>query len=978
MITNFNLPFLRLFTLISLLLAVNALPRQGAVYPAPSPSSSSWPSVTPVATTSTPSSGWGTTSPASAPKSTSDSWGSTSASASASASASPSPRASASSSTPTSSLTSELTGGQNTCSKGRSAKNAVCCVWYDVLDDIQANLFSGGQCDEGAHDSLRLTFHDAIGFSSSLFSQGQWGGGGADGSIIAHSDVEMQWGFNDGLQDIVEEQRGIADKHGVSYGDIIQFAGAVSVRNCAGGPKIQFLSGRSHQPQASPPNLVPEAFHSVSTILARMADAGFSANELVDLLASHSIGFQENVDTNPNVAGTPFDTTPQVLDSQFYLEVMLKGTVQTGGGTGQMSRGEALSPIPGEFRLESDRALARDSRTSCRWEEWAAQEANMQSSFATAMAKLAITGQDPSKLVDCSDVIPAAQPYTPKLPSLPPTKQFSDIEFSCPNPDGLNGGLSGLAGSGSSASGSSQNGKGQQPNRNKGWQTIPGSVNKLPTKFQLFVLALTTGLALADLKSDLTGVTTMFPGSSGYADASKAFNRRFSFQPAAIAFPTTANQVAQIVKAGAANGMKIVARGGGHSYVANGLGGESGTLVVDMSNMKAINIDSSDNTVQVQMGNRLGDIALALNAAGRALPHGTCPYVGIGGHSSFGGYGFTSRQWGLALDPITTINAVLANGTRVSATKSQNSDLFWALRGAAPSFAITTSIKLNTFPVPSHAIGFSYTWELDYKSAADAFLAYQSYSLAGPPSVMGSELNIGRGSTRGTISISLVGGWYAPEKSNGGIQHALKPFLDQMPAPNDHKMLGNGTYIDTVVQFGGSEDAPEGGLNTRLQPDGTDTFYAKSLMTTMGSPVSKKAFRAFAKYLSEEGFDSDTNWFMQIEQYGGPNSAINTPSSDSTAFFRRDVLFTWQLYASSSDSKPPYPADGFTFVDGVANSVTDNMPADWDYGAYTNYIDIRLEDWQQRYYGSNYPRLQKIKRAVDPNNVFEFPTSIEL
>ena len=85
---------------------------------------------------------------------------------------------------------------------------------------------------------------------------------------------------------------------------------------------------------------------------------------------------------------------------------------------------------------------------------------------------------------------------------------------------------------------------------------------------------------------------------------------------------------------------------------------------------------------------------------------------------------------------------------------------------------------------------------------------------------------------------------------------------------------------------------------------------------------------------------------MQVEQYGGPNSKINEVGMDDTSFFRRDVLFTWQLYASSSNSQPPYPEDGFTFVDGVANSVISNMPEDWDYGAYPNYIDDRLEGCQ--------------------------------
>ena len=71
-----------------------------------------------------------------------------------------------------------------------------------------------------------------------------------------------------------------------------------------------------------------------------------------------------------------------------------------------------------------------------------------------------------------------------------------------------------------------------------------------------------------------------------------------------------------------------------HSYIANGLGGKNGDIVVDLSNFKGIAVNTSSGLAAIEMGNRLGDIALALNAVGRALPHGTCPYVGIGGHSS--------------------------------------------------------------------------------------------------------------------------------------------------------------------------------------------------------------------------------------------------------------------------------------------------------------------------------------------------------
>ena len=83
----------------------------------------------------------------------------------------------------------------------------------------------------------------------------------------------------------------------------------------------------------------------------------------------------------------------------------------------------------------------------------------------------------------------------------------------------------------------------------------------------------------------------------------------------------------------------VTARAGGHSYAAYGLGGEDGHLVVDLRNFNNISVDVVTGIATIGAGCRLGDIAIALfNQAGRALPHGTCPLVGIGGHASYGGY----------------------------------------------------------------------------------------------------------------------------------------------------------------------------------------------------------------------------------------------------------------------------------------------------------------------------------------------------
>lgn len=132
------------------------------------------------------------------------------------------------------------------------------------------------------------------------------------------------------------------------------------------------------------------------------------------------------------------------------------------------------------------------------------------------------------------------------------------------------------------------------------------------------------------------------------------------------------------MKCAAAAGVPVSARGGGHSYASFGLGGSDGALVIDLAKFKTISVDSSGKAA-IGAGMRLGDIALALNKKGWALSHGTCPFVGAGGHQSYGGkphaikspealilfssadpappslvagFGLAARQWGLMLDSV--------------------------------------------------------------------------------------------------------------------------------------------------------------------------------------------------------------------------------------------------------------------------------------------------------------------------------------
>ncbi|KAH9917721.1 uncharacterized protein B0H18DRAFT_1200507 [Fomitopsis serialis] len=461
-----------------------------------------------------------------------------------------------------------------------------------------------------------------------------------------------------------------------------------------------------------------------------------------------------------------------------------------------------------------------------------------------------------------------------------------------------------------------------------------------------------------------------FPGQPGYQNASRAFNLRLNFKPVAVAYPNSTDQVAELVKVGALLNIPVTARSGGHSYAGYGLGGANGHLVVDLTQINAISVDNSTGVATIGTGNRLGDIAIALfNQAGRALPHGTCPLIGIGGHASFGGYGFTSRQWGLTLDNVVGATVVLANGTIVEASASQYPDLFWALRGAGPSFGIVTQFQFTTYVAPAQPTFFSYYWSLPLDQAITGISLYQNFSFSSSiPKEIGFEMDLTKGSSEGEILLNLVGSYYgSPDQYSAVVQ----PFLDAMTAPAQVNVT---SWLDNLVLLAGSAIAS----TPQSIAAENNTFYAKSLTTPSDAPMSQEAITALASWMSVEGWYTDTNWFVQLELYGGNSSQIDTIPSNATAYFNRHDLWTIQFYTSSADAEPPFPREGFAFLDGLVASITANEPESYNYGAYPNYVDPRLppNEWHALYFGSNFERLQQIKTEVDPTGVFTFPQSM--
>ncbi|KAF8184677.1 manganese peroxidase 1 [Pholiota molesta] len=305
-----------------------------------------------------------------------------------------------------------------TCATGQTTANAKCCALFPVVDFIQTNLFDGGECGEEAHSALRLAFHDAIGFS---LHGGK--GAGADGSILQFSAIETTFHANGGIDDITARQLPVWQGTNLTAGDFVHLAAAIGTGNCAGAPRLQFLFGRPPPVAAAPDLTVPEPTDSVTSILARFADAGFSTAEAVALLSSHTIAAADHVDTT--IPGTPFDSTVATFDTQVFLEVLLKGSLFPGNGS---QAGEVLSPLAGEMRLQSDFAISQDARTACLWQAMINDQTRMQTQFKAAMAKLQALGT--RGLTDCSDVVPVPATFTGPI-KFPASFSQKNVQVAC-------------------------------------------------------------------------------------------------------------------------------------------------------------------------------------------------------------------------------------------------------------------------------------------------------------------------------------------------------------------------------------------------------------------------------------------------------------------------------------------------------------------------------------------------------------------
>lgn len=472
------------------------------------------------------------------------------------------------------------------------------------------------------------------------------------------------------------------------------------------------------------------------------------------------------------------------------------------------------------------------------------------------------------------------------------------------------------------------------------------------------------------LEESLSG-RLVLPADRGYATARELFDPRFdTARPAAIAFCASPVDVQKTVEFARAHGVRPIPRCGGHSYGGYSTG--SG-LVIDVTRMNRVKVAGAKKgapiTASVGAGTRLVDLYDHLAQARVLVPGGSCPTVGISGLALGGGIGVLARKYGLTCDAIRQLEIVTADGRLLTCDGASHADLYWASRGGGGgNFGVVTSFTFTAHPIPELTL-FTVNWP--WEAAGEALGGWMAW-LHGAPDELWSNFQILSAGSSGFIARStgvFVGG-------RAGLTSLVNRLVSRVGArPSSTFVGGPDPYLHVMLVEAGCASKSVAECHLRSQnPAGTlerSAYAAKSAYVAKPLPGAGLAAAVSAiEHLRAE--HPGLGGGLAFDAYGG---AVNRVPAGATAFVHRNTICAIQATVTWGGAPSGH---AFAAGEGWLSSVATALAPFTTGGAYQNYIDPRLSDWQHAYYGSNLGRLTQVKRTYDPGNTFHFPQSIPL
>ncbi len=459
----------------------------------------------------------------------------------------------------------------------------------------------------------------------------------------------------------------------------------------------------------------------------------------------------------------------------------------------------------------------------------------------------------------------------------------------------------------------------------------------------------------------LTG-RVLYKDDPGWDDARKNFNQRFDVQPRAIVYCQDDGDVVNALRWARENNVPFRARSGRHSYEGYSLV-DSG-LIIDVSELDHVRVNRDAGVAEIGAGSYMLQCAEQLGDVGVTTPLATGPTVGLAGLALGGGFGLTSRKFGLTCDNVLAVDLVTASGEVVRADAASHPDLFWACRGGGGgNFGIATQFTLRVHPV-SAVLGFIIQW--DWKQFDQVVAQWQAWAPAVTDGLSAAlQLTVNK-------TIKLYG-MYTPDDPSSVHAGAgqLAPLL-QAVTPSSPPTIQPLPFIIAARMFFGEGGhtvdpaAPQWAVHVH-----SDQQIYKSTSAAVMAPLPGDAIALLRSFLENPpplGATPVQVSMIQLLPGGGAPSRV---PPDATAVYLRDALFIIQY-----DGYWMRPQDADPTIAWVERMRSTMQP--YTRGAYVNYVDSCLTDPLRAYYGPNLERLVRVKRQYDPQNVFNFPQSIPL
>ena len=447
-------------------------------------------------------------------------------------------------------------------------------------------------------------------------------------------------------------------------------------------------------------------------------------------------------------------------------------------------------------------------------------------------------------------------------------------------------------------------------------------------------------ISLSTLRGEVTG-RVIATDDPGYDEARTVFIGGIDRRPAVIVRVADARDVATVIRLARETGLELAVRSGGHSSIGHGV--SEGGIVLDLSEMKALDIDVEGRTAWAETGLTAAEYSTAVAANGFATGFGDTGSVGIGGITLGGGVGYLVRKHGLTVDALLAADIAMADDELLRIDAESHPDLFWAIRGGGGNFGVATRFQFRLHEVPLIVGGI-----LILPGTAEVIAGFVAAAEAAP-----EEL-----STIANVMPCPPMPFVAEEHHGKLVVMAIMAFAGETEA-GERALAPFRALAAPIVDMLKPMPYPE------IYPPDDDSYHPLALTRTMFvDTVDLPVAETIVEHLDA----SDAA--MRVAQLRVLGGAMARVSADATAFAHRNSRI--MVNVATFYEGPEDLNRRTAWVEGLAGALRQD-----DHGAYVNFLgDEGTERIRDAYPGATWDRLTEIKARYDPTNLFRLNQNI--